>query len=179
MKPNLNRAMRIKGWATKERLMVLARLAQNCHRIIEVGAYRGRSTLAIIDNAPQNMRMIVVDLWDYTYRGMRVTKKDFNAFLGNTRTVRNRITIYRMRSEFAAHHIERIDGLHFADLVYIDGAHDYETVKGDIEKYQKFLKPGSVLCGDDYHKSWPGVRKAVNEAFDKVKVKHTIWQVQL
>lgn len=179
MKPNLDRALKIKGWATRKKLIVLARLAQNCQHIIEVGAYQGRSTRAMIDNAPWNMRMIVVDLWDYKYKGGRVTMQDFSVFLGNTRDVRNRITTYRMRSEFAPHHIERIDGLHFADLVYIDGGHEYETVQHDIEKYRQFVKPGGMMCGDDYHKSWLGVMKAVNAAFDKIKVEHTIWQVQL
>jgi len=47
------------------------------------------------------------------------------------------------------------------DLIYVDAAHEYESVKMDLSYYWKLLKSGGVMFGDDF--SWPGVKKAVEE----------------
>jgi hypothetical protein len=50
------------------------------------------------------------------------------------------------------------------DFVYIDGLHDYESVKTDLEAWYPKVATGKLLCGHDYNKSdWPGVVKAVDE----------------
>ncbi len=36
------------------------------------------------------------------------------------------------------------------DYVYLDGGHDYETVKADIKNYYPLLRKGGVLAFDDY-----------------------------
>lgn len=41
------------------------------------------------------------------------------------------------------------------DFIYIDGRHDYYSVKNDIDKYFPLLKDGGILSGDDYSYS-PG-----------------------
>ena len=55
------------------------------------------------------------------------------------------------------------------DFVYIDGNHDYEYVKQDIENYYLKLKAGGVLAGHDYkgRPYEPGVDKAVDEFIKK------------
>ncbi len=37
-----------------------------------------------------------------------------------------------------------------ADLVFVDGGHDYDSVKGDIESWAWRVKPGGVLAFHDY-----------------------------
>jgi hypothetical protein len=53
------------------------------------------------------------------------------------------------------------------DLVYLDGAHDYESVKEDIAMWFPKIKEGGVLCGHDYtersHLHEFGVIPAVQE----------------
>jgi len=49
----------------------------------------------------------------------------------------------------------------YFDWVYIDGDHSYKEVKQDIKNYQPLVKPGGLLCGDDWQ--LPSVRKAVGE----------------
>jgi predicted O-methyltransferase YrrM len=49
-----------------------------------------------------------------------------------------------------------------ADLIYIDGSHEYVDVKNDIVCYLELLNSNGIMFGDDYA-SWPGVNKAVNE----------------
>lgn len=49
-----------------------------------------------------------------------------------------------------------------ADVVYIDGAHEFDAVKRDISKYWGLLSEHGAMIGDDYQQ-WPGVTQAANE----------------
>ena len=50
------------------------------------------------------------------------------------------------------------------DYVFLDGGHDYETVKNDLNNCSEVIENnGTVLC-DDYNLSYaPGVKKAIDE----------------
>ena len=48
-----------------------------------------------------------------------------------------------------------------ADLIYVDGSHDYADVLADLEAYSRLLRYKGVICGDDYH--IPDVTRAVND----------------
>ena len=50
------------------------------------------------------------------------------------------------------------------DYVFLDGGHDYETVKNDLNNCIEVInKTGTILC-DDYNLSYaPGVKKAIDE----------------
>ena len=50
------------------------------------------------------------------------------------------------------------------DYVFLDGGHDYETVKNDLNNCIEVVnKNGTILC-DDYNLSYaPGVKKAIDE----------------
>ena len=54
------------------------------------------------------------------------------------------------------------------DYVFLDGGHDYETVKNDLENCMLVVKNnGTILC-DDYNLSYaPGVKKAIDEFVKK------------
>lgn len=50
-----------------------------------------------------------------------------------------------------------------ADLVYVDGGHDYMSVKNDLYNSSEILQIGRWLLGDDYHH--PDVRRAAKDVF--------------
>ena len=54
------------------------------------------------------------------------------------------------------------------DFVFLDGGHDYNTVKNDLEACVDVInKDGTVFC-DDYNLSYaPGVKKAIDEFVEK------------
>ena len=53
-------------------------------------------------------------------------------------------------------------------MVFIDAGHLYDEVKSDICKWMCRLKPHGILCGHDYTAGeWHGVKKVVDELFDK------------
>lgn len=69
--------------------------------------------------------------------------------------------------------IERVDCL------FIDGAHDYASVKEDLEKCGPLVKPGGIVAGHDYDITKPdhaGVCRAVDEYHGaKPTVDDTVW----
>ncbi len=63
-----------------------------------------------------------------------------------------------------------------ADLIYIDGSHDYFDVKLDIKSYLPILKNNGIMFGDDI--KWKGVNKAVKECFENFKIENNFWIVE-
>lgn len=67
----------------------------------------------------------------------------------------------------------------WADFIFIDAGHSYAACAGDIEAYLPKLAPGGWFGGHDYHQAFPGVIRAVNEAFGPdgfVLLDGWIWQ---
>lgn len=56
----------------------------------------------------------------------------------------------------------------WADFIFIDAAHSYEAVRQDIGDWLPKVKHGAWFGGHDYHPAWPGVQRAVTEAFGAV-----------
>ncbi len=50
-------------------------------------------------------------------------------------------------------------------FVFIDADHAYESARDDIAAWLPRVRPGGVLAGHDYCADWPGVIRAVDEAF--------------
>ncbi len=53
----------------------------------------------------------------------------------------------------------------WADFVFVDAGHSYRAVKNDIERWQPKVRPGGWFGGHDYNEAYPGVVRAVDEAF--------------
>lgn len=50
------------------------------------------------------------------------------------------------------------------DYLYIDAAHDYDSVRADLRAWMPWMNPGGLVLGDDYgHQLFPGVRAAWDE----------------
>jgi predicted O-methyltransferase YrrM len=57
-----------------------------------------------------------------------------------------------------------------ADLIFVDGGHDYQEVKADIKAWYDKIWAGGIIAFHDYglkmtdqSEQWPGVRRAVDE----------------
>ena len=54
------------------------------------------------------------------------------------------------------------------DYVFLDGGHDYETVKNDLNCCSEVINNGGTILCDDYNLSYaPGVKKAIDELVEK------------
>jgi len=65
------------------------------------------------------------------------------------------------------------------DMVYLDGAHDYDNVVADIRCWWKKLRIGGLLCGHDYNNDWdcPDVKVAVDELFPSASTDSCDWWI--
>lgn len=64
----------------------------------------------------------------------------------------------------------------WADFVFVDAAHSYHAVAGDLENWERKVRLGGWFGGHDYHFSHPGVIRAVDERFpDRKVLEHWVW----
>ena len=62
------------------------------------------------------------------------------------------------------------------DFIFIDGAHDYASVKADTELAHALLAPGGIIAWHDYqHPKNPAVAKLIHEINDKPGVPPIVW----
>jgi hypothetical protein len=59
------------------------------------------------------------------------------------------------------------------DFVFLDGSHDYDSVRADIEAWLPKVKPGGVLAGHD--RALPGVARAVAERLPDARPFGSCW----
>ena len=182
---NLTRARAVtNGYMSDEEIQWIAQTASRYERIVEVGAWTGRSTLAWLDNTKGNV--LVVDEWKGSTEGDLVdilarmgSEWAWREFVYNTRHSSN-LEIMKMESTLAAE-LCREQGRTF-QCVFIDASHDYASVKSDIEVWLPLVESGAVICGHDYRlDSIPGVKQAVDELLPDAQTMlpldhdHSIW----
>jgi hypothetical protein len=159
-------------------------------RHVEVGVYCGRSYSFIADLMREG-KVWLVDLWEMP--GVRKNtswesggkrgkyekgRKDFEWYLWKMGMWKHpSVEVMQGDSQVVAQSFG--DGL--LDSVFIDAAHDYASVKGDLEAWVPKVRKGGIVCGHDYTtKAWPGVVRAVNERFGKPdRVVDTFWCVEV
>lgn len=161
----------------------LVSLSPNKSHIAEVGSFRGKSLCSIAPTIKKKkLQVVAVDLFDnvtYTYNEGNVLdhktgmlddfKKNIDAF-GLTPYVE----VVQWSSVLSAQYFKD----NFFSFVFIDAAHDYESVKEDIDAWWPKVEKGGILSGHDYGEPWPGVCKAVSGKFDIYHVKNEIWSVR-
>lgn len=147
----------------------LASLLPDGSKILEIGSYKGASALAMGRAIKgKDIRLYCIDMWasyldqeDFVgFAHNRIDDRKVLAdFMDNTAFLGDQIKLMRGKStDFAS----MLAGENF-DLIFIDGAHDYASIRGDILLCMAALKPGSLMTGHDFHSMGDGVRRAVNE----------------
>jgi predicted O-methyltransferase YrrM len=166
----------IEGWMSIGELNWLHKTAGEMDSIVEIGSWKGRSTHALLSGCKG--KVIAVDTWKGTpgeagqpfidAESRDVFTEDFMKNVGEFPNLEP----MRMTSLEAAALIPDKS----VDMVFIDGAHNYESVRDDIEAW--LPKARKLICGHDYQ--WHGVQEAVTErfggAFDTAE---TIWVKRL
>jgi len=146
---------------------------QGYKSFVEVGCKEGRTTGFILKDVPEST-VIASDPWitqDATHDPTKETYKEWDfskieaEFWANVGDNKDRCTM------------ERMTGMQYAegcpktfDIVFIDALHDYEHVKEDIEAWWPLVRSGGILSGHDFNHRWPGVERAVAEAFNLMQV---------
>ena len=148
----IERALGIEGWMSSEELTFLAEQAKTHTRVAEIGSWRGRSTAALADNTPGTV--FAIDTWE----GSKETDFDPGFQAGGAEWLwqeflRNRAdnVIPVIGASIAAAADFAAKGETF-DMIFIDGAHDAESVAADLAAWRPLLAPGGLFCGHDF---WP------------------------
>lgn len=120
----------------------------------EVGVFTGYFSERLFKSIP-GLHLYCVDIW-----GEGKYKRAEEECL--ERLEPYNVTIIKKYSVEAAKDVP--DGS--LDFVYIDGAHDYDNVKADIEAWTPKVRIGGIVCGDDFY-DFPsgkgGVMRAATE----------------
>jgi predicted O-methyltransferase YrrM len=154
------------GWFDYENVYSsLVNEAPETAHFVEVGTWKGMSAsyMAVeIINSGKNIKFDCIDTWNYVATSCEIPEENFNdlfnIFLKNIEPVKDHIGIIRELSWEGAKHFND----NSLDFVFIDAAHDYESVLKDITAWYPKVKPGGTIGGHDYH--WnTGVYNAVNE----------------
>jgi hypothetical protein len=151
-------------------------LEQQYSTFVEVGCKEGRTTGHVLKNVP-NARVIAIDPWcampdqKGVQGGETYEEWDFERikreFWDNVGSHSERCGHLRMTSEEAV----RVGSMAGSfDCIFIDAAHDYESVKKDIRLWWPKIRAGGMLVGHDFNHKWPGVERAVAECFDLMQV---------
>lgn len=131
---------------------------------VEIGSYLGASSCFLAAAAHEREGVLhCVDTWNN--EGMTEGQRDtWGEFCQNTLPFSDKIMTHRGKSiEIAKMFKSKID------LLFVDGDHNYEMCKADMEAWLPHLKKGGILIMHDY--GWAdGVRKVVDEI---VKQKQT------
>lgn len=147
--------------------------AKSGAHFVEVGTWKGRSAcyMAVeIVNSGKKIQFDCVDTWQpvATEKGIpeELYIELYGTFLQNIAPVAEYITPVRAVSwEGAALYADES-----LDAVFIDAAHDYESVTKDLKAWYPKVKKGGIFAGHDYRQDC-GVFDAVNDFF---KGRHTV-----
>nr|WP_307726428.1 class I SAM-dependent methyltransferase [Trichlorobacter sp.] len=147
----------------------LCRMLPDNAKILEIGSFNGSSAM-VMGHAikEREIKLFCIDPWhDYLgqedfvgFNQARIAdgSKIMQEFVKNTSFLGTQLKMLR---GFSADFATMLAGQEF-DLIFIDGAHDYGSVRADIMIGLSALKPGGLLTGHDFHSCGHGVRQAVN-----------------
>lgn len=133
----------------------------NC---LEIGVWEGCSACWLLDTIlthPQ-ARYTGVDLYEGSYEIRYITA------MNNLSKHPSKTRLFRGDSSSILPKLYDI-GERF-DIIYVDGCHSYAKCKDDLQNSWKLLKDGGIMLVDDYDRDDYGVRQAVHEFLDEMRV---------
>jgi predicted O-methyltransferase YrrM len=146
----------VEGWLTAAQARVLATAAAACPpdgEIVEIGSFRGLSTIVLASHAPEGAAVVAIDPHAGNDRGPGELRgfaaeaaDDFEAFERNLAAacVRHRVRHVRAASPDAH---GAVGGT--VDVLYVDGAHRYGPARADLRDWGRRVADGGTLLVHD------------------------------
>lgn len=172
----------LQGWGDQHPYIRETVIQKRPRVVVEVGVWKGATTIAMakcLKEIGQDGVVIAVDTWlgawdhwinDEWFEhlgfsgGSPMIMKKFmnNVCVENVEDVVLPLPLDSLNAAYVLKHF----GV-FADVIHIDGGHDYEAVMADLLAWWPVLSEGGVLVGDDYYPEtgWPDVKRAFDEFF--------------
>lgn len=146
----------VDGWMSldqAERLFVAAARTQPGERIVEIGSFRGRSTIVLVSAAPEGVEVVAIDPHAGNDRGPQEYEgfeaeahDDHQIFLANLESAGVRERVRHIRS-FSSDALGDVPGS--IDVLYVDGAHRFAPARADIREWGAKVGPGGTLLIHD------------------------------
>lgn len=146
----------VEGWMTEGQGRSLHAAAAACPsggRIVEIGSFRGRSTIVLASAADPSVEVVAIDPHAGNDRGPQEidgfhdeAQDDHAAFVTNLTAagVRDRVRHLRM---FSGDALGDVDGP--VDVLYVDGAHRYGPALDDLRQWGARVPDGGVMLVHD------------------------------
>lgn len=151
----------IHGHMTSSELDWLAEKASQANVIIELGCYKGRSTKQLALSS-QGIIYTIDNFIGIPGDNELSIREEFEDNL-RLELGSGKVILIPLSRQDAIEELYTLDIK--ADLIFIDAAHDYESVRDDIKSLLPFVKKDGIICGHDYRLCYDGLRQAVDEAF--------------
>lgn len=148
----------VEGWMTRGQSDALSEAAQHCPpggTVVEIGSFRGRSTVVLAMSAPADATIYAIDPHAGNDRGPQEidgfeaeADDDHDMFTRNLAAagIAERVTHLRTYSDDA---LADVDG--DIDVLYVDGAHRYGPALADIRQWGRRVRPaGTLLIHDSF-----------------------------
>jgi predicted O-methyltransferase YrrM len=146
----------VEGWLSPDQGRRLYEAAAACPpggKIVEIGSFRGRSTIVLASAAQEGVEVVAIDPHAGTDRGPQQiagygaeAAADRDAFEAN---LARALVADRVRhvAAFSAAALAEIDGP--IDVLYIDGAHRYGPARADVRDWGARVADGGTLLIHD------------------------------
>lgn len=154
----LKRVARIDGWMTSGQAAALHDAATRCPaggRIVEIGSFRGRSTIVLASAAAPGVEVVAIDPHAGNDRGPREidgydAEADDDHAVFNTNLAEAGFAD-RVRHVRAFSHDALSEVAGDIDVLYIDGAHRYAPALADIRSWGgRVTRGGAMLIHDSF-----------------------------
>lgn len=154
-------------------------------RFVEIGSWLGCSASCMgveIANSKKDIEFYCIDLWSGVMGSAAAPSDEFyNKFLSNIEPVKQYIKPIKSNSAEGAKHFEDS----YFDFIFIDAAHDYQSVKADLNAWWPKIKKDGIFAGHDYQPMTchQGVVDAVDEFCREknlsIELNGTCWVIDL
>ena len=174
-KPYFGRIMRASQGSPIRHAYMQAQVELECrgrggkpYHILEIGSWAGGSAITWADAIRRynggKGSVVCIDPWQPYFKpeafsdiedvnqynemaDALANDKIYNLFLHNIRSSGNSDIVKPVRGYSRELLPAFEDG--FFDLIFVDGAHDYENVKEDLKSVARVVREGGIVCGDD------------------------------
>ena len=146
----------VEGWLSKDqaaRLYAVAAATSAGQQIVEIGSFRGRSTIVLAGAAPDGVAVVAIDPHAGNDRGPRQISgyvdeaaDDHDAFNENLAAAGVAARVQHVR-EFSHWAHDEVTGT--IAVLYIDGAHRYAPAQSDIRNWGARVDAGGTMLIHD------------------------------
>lgn len=155
-----------------DEIFIQQEIARNCkYGIVEIGVLFGETTKRFCESAPPGVEVYAID--PFIPDSMNIN------LIGNEHLVANKLSKFDNFNLFVDYSYNVVNNFSYKyDYLFIDGSHNYNDVKQDLEDWLPGLQKGGYVSlhdsamdrgGANY---WPDPSRLARELFSDSRVEH-------